>query len=247
LAYTHAVRPTELRRAPVAALAILVALLPAACTSSPGSSGELHDAVRSTVASPSRGAGTGTGSGTPAPSGPANVFPVKAAAGQIHYGRAHHDYPATDIFAPCGSAVLAPASGRIAEVSTRDSWSASSDDGGDRGGLSFSLAGADGVRYYGSHLATLVPAVRAGAAVTAGQVLGTVGRTGSARGTPCHLHVGLSPICGPGDWWTRRGVVPPYAYLRAWQHGTPRSPVAAVRAWHAEHGCPRTPAGAPDA
>jgi murein DD-endopeptidase MepM/ murein hydrolase activator NlpD len=233
------VRPTQLRRAPVVAAVLLLA----ACTSGPDSSGGSRDAVRSPAATPTA---TAAASAT-RPPGPANVFPVKAPAAQIRYGRAHHDYPATDIFAPCGSVVVAPATGRIAEVSTRDAWSSSSDDGGDRGGLSFSLAGADGVRYYGSHLATLTPAARAGAAVTAGQTLGTVGRTGSARGTPCHLHFGLSPVCGPGDWWTRRGVVAPFAYLRAWQRGTQRSPVAAVRAWKAEHGCPRSPAGAPEA
>jgi len=242
------VRPTPLRRATRSAGGLLTAtLLVAACDSAPGSTGERHDAG-SVAATPSAAPSVAQAGdrAAPRPPGPANVFPVQAPAGKVHYGRAHHDYPATDVFAPCGSAVVAPAAGRIAEVSTTDTWSSTADDGGSRGGLSFSIAGADGVRYYGSHLSTLTAAARPGATVAAGQPLGTVGRTGSARGTPCHLHVGLSPVCGPRDWWTRRGVVPPYTYLKAWQKGTQRSPVAAVAAWRAEHGCPRSPAGVAD-
>ena len=60
------------------------------------------------------------------------------------------------------------------------------------------------------------------------------------------LHFGLSPVCGPGDWWNRRGVVTPYAYLKAWQKGTQRSPVPAVTAWQQKHGCPTSPDGVAD-
>ena len=244
-------RPTPLRRANRAAVVVFAAAAVAGCAGGAGSTGD-RDAVRSVAATPSAArsvapaGATARTTATPTPPPPVNVFPVRAAAATVHYGRAHHDYPATDVFAPCGSVVVAPAAGRIAEVSAKDTWSSASDDGEARGGLSFSIAGADGVRYYGSHLATLTPAARPGATVAAGQQLGTVGRTGSARGTACHLHVGLSPVCGPGDWWTRRGVVPPYAYLKAWQRGTQRPPAAAVTAWKAAHGCPRSPAGVPD-
>jgi murein DD-endopeptidase MepM/ murein hydrolase activator NlpD len=210
-----------------------------ACAPRPGDSAELAAADTRATASPFA---------TPAPQPPAarNVFPIRAATGKIRYGRVHHDYAATDVFAPCGSDVVAPAAGRIVEVSTADTWSSRSNDGEDRGGISWALAGADGVRYYGSHLAALASATRPGAAVAAGQKLGTVGSTGSARGIACHLHFGLSPVCGPGDWWTRRGVVAPYAYLKAWEKGTQRSPVAAVTAWRTAHGCPTSPAGVPD-
>ena len=72
----------------------------------------------------------------------------------MSYGRSHHDYPATDIFAARGCTVVAPVTGRVDEVSTVDRWSSSTDRGADRGGRFFSIVGDDGVRYYGSHLQT---------------------------------------------------------------------------------------------
>jgi peptidoglycan LD-endopeptidase LytH len=172
-----------------------------------------------------------------------NVFPVQPVP-KASYGREHHTYPATDIFAPCGTRVVVPASGYVHEVSTRDLWERKVDDGATRGGLSVSIIGDDDVRYYGSHLATIASGIRAGARVTAGQRLGTVGRTGSARPTPCHLHFGISPPCGRGDWEVRRGVIETWPYLDAWRAGQARSPAAAVAGWAAAHAhlCPQVPA-----
>jgi murein DD-endopeptidase MepM/ murein hydrolase activator NlpD len=124
-------------------------------------------------------------------------------------------------------------------VTLKDTWSARHDDGAARGGLSYALEGVDGVRYYGSHL-TSVAAVP-GRRVRAGDVLGRVGHTGSAQPTPCHLHFGLSPACGTGDWWNRRGVLSPHPYLTSWRKGGQRSPVRAVAAWRSKHGCPKAP------
>ncbi|CAN5426839.1 hypothetical protein BH18ACT8_BH18ACT8_14420 [soil metagenome] len=75
------------------------------------------------------------------------VFPVR---GATSYGSAHHDYPATDIFAACGSRVVAPIRGRVLEVSRRDRWDPATDRPADRGGKFVAIRGADGVRYYGS-------------------------------------------------------------------------------------------------
>jgi murein DD-endopeptidase MepM/ murein hydrolase activator NlpD len=165
-------------------------------------------------------------------------FPIKAATS---FGRAHHDYPATDIFARCGSPVVAPADGVVQDVSTKDRWVRSTNDGATRGGLSFSLVGAVGVRYYGSHLQSLGAGIRSGKVVRAGDAIGTVGRTGDAADVACHLHFGISPACGPADWWTRRGAVSPYPFLKAWQRGEDLSPAQAVATWKARNGCPSGP------
>jgi murein DD-endopeptidase MepM/ murein hydrolase activator NlpD len=170
---------------------------------------------------------------------PDYTFPVRSS--KVSFGRGHHDYPATDIFAPCGSSVVAPVSGKVSEVSRTDVWSSRKNDGATRGGLSFSIIGMDGVRYYGSHLRMIATPIVPGHQVKVGDLIGEVGNTGDARGLSCHVHFGISPACGTGDWWTRRGVLAPYPFLKSWQAAHNRSPTAAVTAWRTAHGCPKTP------
>jgi murein DD-endopeptidase MepM/ murein hydrolase activator NlpD len=156
------------------------------------------------------------------------VFPVEPPAA-ASYGREHHDYPATDVFADCDTTFRSPVDGVVLEVSRRDIWDPSVDDPSTRGGLSVSLLGTDGVRYYGSHLQRIPTAVRVGVRLEAAEVLGAIGRTGNAWTTPCHLHFGISPPCDrTGDWWARRGVVAPWPYLDAWRAGEELSPTDAV-------------------
>ena len=166
------------------------------------------------------------------------VFPVR---GPTSYGSAHHDYPATDIFAACGTTVVSPITGRVAEFSRVDRWKPSTDRPKHRGGKFVSIVGRGGVRYYGSHLRSLAGRVKQGALIRAGQKVGRVGKTGNARYTSCHLHFGLSPKCrGRGDWWIRRGVVSPYRFLRAWENGRAKNPRRAVLRWKRNHGCSRS-------
>ena len=154
-----------------------------------------------------------------------NVYPLAAGA-KSQYPRSHHDYPAADIFTACGTTFVAPSAGRVDEVSLVDTWSSKVNDGATRGGLSVSIVGDDGVRYYGSHLRVVLPNIQAGTRVTLGQPLGQVGDTGSAKGTSCHLHFGLSSPCGPGDWQRRRGQFWPQKYLDAWRAGQQLSAVS---------------------
>jgi murein DD-endopeptidase MepM/ murein hydrolase activator NlpD len=165
------------------------------------------------------------------------VFPV---IGRTSYGHSHHDYPATDIMTACGNRFVAVADGTILAVRRVDTWTASVNAGATRGGLSVSLLGDDGVRYYGSHLSSIGPATRAGVRVRAGETLGRTGDTGDA--SACHLHFGISPPCARvGDWWIQRGTIYPWPYLDAWKAGRNKSAVAAVASWKATHGCPRKP------
>ncbi len=159
---------------------------------------------------------------------PVYLFPV--AGCEVNYARAHHDYPATDILAKAGCAFVAPIDGVIDEVNRVDTWSGKVNAGITRGGLSVSLIGVDGVRYYGSHLRSIYKTIEPGLQVKAGQRLGSVGSTGSARGTSPHLHFGISWPTPADIWWVRRGAVLPWKYLDAWKAGKDLSPAKAVAA-----------------
>jgi murein DD-endopeptidase MepM/ murein hydrolase activator NlpD len=174
-------------------------------------------------------------SSTPRTTAVRHVFPVKAS--DVDYHPTHGKYPATDIFADCGEPVVAAADGVVLEVSLKDTYVKGEPDGPRNGGLSVSLLGDDGVRYYGSHLTRVRSGIKAGVRVRAGDRLGDVGRTGNANGV-CHLHFGISPPCARvGDWKTRRGVIWPATFLDSWRKGGNKSPVAKVRAWEQEHHC----------
>jgi len=99
-----------------------------------------------------------------------------------------------DIFAKRGTPVVAGVDGRIRTVS------------GGRAGLGYYLDGVDGVTYYGAHMNEL--RVKEGQSVKRGEVLGTVGTTGNAHGTPPHLHFEVKPGGGAS--------IDPYSLLRAW-------------------------------
>ena len=151
------------------------------------------------------------------------VFPVKPASAAT-YGQYHHDYPATDIFCPIGTLFVAPTDGVVDYVSIKDIWDPKLDDPATRGGLSVAIIGTDGVRYYGSHLSAVEPGIMPGVQVAAGRILGKTGKSGDARFVDPHLHFGISPPTTPADWETRRGIVSPYKYLRAWAAGTQLQP-----------------------
>ena len=165
---------------------------------------------------------------TVASAAPIYTFPIAGCT--VTYGKYHHDYPATDIQAKKGCAFVSPVAGVIDEVALVDKWSGKTNKGADRGGLSVSVIGDDGNRYYGSHLAKIETNIVPGLRVASGDKLGEIGSTGSARGTAPHLHFGISYPTEKGIWWVKRGVglekgkTSPWKYLQAWQAGKDLKP-----------------------
>lgn len=166
------------------------------------------------------------------------LFPVKDC--KVTYSRYHHDYPATDIFAKAGCLFVAPIAGEIDQVSRTDTWSGRTNAGDTRGGKFVSMVGDDGIRYYGSHLRSVSKGIRKGARVEAGEALGEIGSSGSARGTSAHLHFGISWPTevseGEYPWWIRRGILNPYRFLKSWQSGEDLSPVKSINDLKAKSG-----------
>ena len=171
---------------------------------------------------------------TTATAAPIYTFPIAGCT--VKYGKYHHDYPATDIDAKKGCAFVAPIAGVVDEVNTEDKWSGKTNKGADRGGLSISIIGDDGNRYYGTHLSKIEANIVPGYKVATGEKLGEIGTSGSAKGTKPHLHFGISYPTDKGVWWIRRGVglekgkTSPWKYLQAWQVGKDLKPKVVIPA-----------------
>ena len=150
------------------------------------------------------------------------VFPVANA--EVHYGKSHHDYPASDIFCDEGSEFVAVIDGVVDFISSEDVWSPKNDNPASRSGIAVAIIGVDGNRYYGSHLSTLAEGITVGQEVSAGQLLGYTGKSGNARYTPPHLHFGISRPTYPDDWRIRRGEMNPFVFLQAWRKGESLAP-----------------------
>jgi hypothetical protein len=142
------------------------------------------------------------------------------------YPRDHLLYPAADI-TNCRRLVRAPISGVVFDVRRTDNWDKKVDDPGTRGGLTVTLHGDDFVRYYFAHMGRLM--VKKGQRVASGQKIGTVGDSGNAKVTLCHLHFGMSRICPMSEQNLLRGEIWPQKYLDAWRKGENLSPFTEVR------------------
>jgi murein DD-endopeptidase MepM/ murein hydrolase activator NlpD len=145
---------------------------------------------------------------TPALGGGPYVFPVygpTAFSDTFGAGRAdvswHHG---DDIFAPLGSPILAVADGTVLSVG----WNSI-------GGNRLWLRDREGNYFYYAHLAAFSTLATEGKAVRAGDVLGFVGNTGDAAGTPYHLHFEIHPVAMLGLGYD--GAVDPTSYLRSWR------------------------------
>ena len=124
-----------------------------------------------------------------------------ALRGDISSGWHHGD----DIFAPLGAPLLAVASGTVFSVG----WNKI-------GGNRLWLRDGQGNLFYYAHLSAFSPLAVNGNKVNAGDVIGFVGNTGDAQGTPFHLHFEIHPVGLLGLGYD--GAVDPTSYLNAWQH-----------------------------
>ncbi len=147
------------------------------------------------------------------------TFPVSGP--DVFYPKDHLNYPAADLTG-CRQLVRAPISGVITDVRDTDKWDPAIDDPGTRGGLTITLHGDDLVRYYFSHLGRLI--AKKGQRVESGQKIATVGQSGNAKTTLCHLHFGMSRICPMSEQNLRRGEIWPQPYLDDWRRGINSSP-----------------------
>jgi murein DD-endopeptidase MepM/ murein hydrolase activator NlpD len=109
-----------------------------------------------------------------------------------------------DIFAPLGAPILAVADGTVFSVG----WNRV-------GGWRLWLRDGEGNEFYYAHLSAFSPAAVNGTEVKAGTVLGFVGNTGDAEGTPYHLHFEIHPVGLLHLGYD--GAVNPYPYLVAWK------------------------------
>ncbi len=150
------------------------------------------------------------------------VFPFSKV--RVTYPRDHIDYPATDVEG-CYAHVLAPTSGVVFDVETKDMWDEKLDLPGTRGGLTVTIHGDDRVRYYFAHLGRVK--VKVGDRVEPGQWIGVMGSSGNARVTRCHVHFGISRICPQSEYKVLQGEIWPWRFLDAWRSGINKSPVSA--------------------
>ncbi len=139
------------------------------------------------------------------------VFPVYGPSSFVDtFGAFRGDVPGNwhhgdDIFAPLGAPLLACASGTVFSVGPNKI-----------GGNRLWIRDSQGNEFYYAHLSAFSPLAKDGAQVNAGDVVGFVGNTGDASGTPYHLHFEIHPVGLLGLGYD--GAVDPTSYLTAWEH-----------------------------
>ena len=127
---------------------------------------------------------------------PVKGVPTKSLGDTWHAERSGgRKHQGIDIFARRGTPVLSPVTGLVTDI------------GHDRlGGNVVRVLGPGRQVHYFAHLDGFGP-IREWQIVRAGDVIGYVGNTGNARGTPPHLHYGIYATAG--------GAINPYPLLAA--------------------------------
>lgn len=109
----------------------------------------------------------------------ADTWGAPRSGGRTHEGQ--------DIFAPKGTKVISATNGYIYKIGENN-----------LGGQTVSVISSGGRIYYYAHLDSYAPGIKVGDPVTTRSLLGFVGTTGNAQGTPPHLHFGVYTF-GYGD------------------------------------------------
>jgi murein DD-endopeptidase MepM/ murein hydrolase activator NlpD len=107
----------------------------------------------------------------------ADTWHAPRGASRLHEGQ--------DIFAPKGTPILSATNGYVYNIGENN-----------LGGQTVSVIGAGGRVYYYAHLDKYAPGLQVGDRVNTRTVLGYVGTTGNAQGTPPHLHFGIYTSSG---------------------------------------------------
>jgi murein DD-endopeptidase MepM/ murein hydrolase activator NlpD len=107
----------------------------------------------------------------------ANTWHAPRGTGRLHEGQ--------DIFAPRGTPILSATNGFVYKIGENN-----------LGGQTVSVIGSGGRVYYYAHLDSYAPGLNVGDPVSTRTVLGYVGTTGNAQGTPPHLHFGVYTFNG---------------------------------------------------
>jgi len=115
----------------------------------------------------------------------ANTWHAPRGSDRVHEGQ--------DIFAPKGTPIFSATTGYVYKIGENN-----------LGGQTVSVIGAGGRVYYYAHLDSYAPGLAEGDPVNTKTLLGYVGTTGNAQGTPPHLHFGI---------YTSNGAVNPLPLL----------------------------------
>lgn len=115
----------------------------------------------------------------------ANTWGASRSGNRSHQGQ--------DIFARRGAPVRSATDGYVMRIGQNP-----------LGGQTVWVLGAGGRTYYYAHLDAYAPDLAVGDRVTPATLIGYVGNTGNARGTPAHLHFGV---------YTARGAIDPLPLL----------------------------------
>jgi murein DD-endopeptidase MepM/ murein hydrolase activator NlpD len=137
------------------------------------------------------------------------VFPVYGATSYVDtFGSARSDvsyHHGDDVFGALGQPLVACADGIVFSVG----WNKI-------GGNRLWILDKQGNQFYYAHLSAFSTAAVNGAHVKAGEVVGFMGNTGDAEGTPYHLHFEVHPVSFL--YLGYDGAVDPTPYLDAWSH-----------------------------